>query len=89
MGNQKPEGFHFPFTFTLRAMGEDRDDFAGFVLEIIQRHAPEVKRDVVMVRPSREGKYISVLVTFTARDRAQLDDIYRSLSEQKRVLMVL
>lgn len=89
MGNHKSEGFQFPFTFTLRAMGEDRDDFAGLVLEIIQRHAPEVTREVVTVRPSREGKYISVQVTFTARDRAQLDDIYRALSEEKRVRMVL
>lgn len=89
MSNQDGRGFQFPFTFTLRAMGEDRDDFAGLVLAIVRRHVPEVTEEVVAIRPSRLGRYISVLVTFTARDRAQLDDIYRDLSQEKRVLMTL
>lgn len=89
MGNHQPAGIQFPFTFTLRAMGEDRDDFTGLVVAIVQRHVPEVSREIVTVRPSRAGKYISVWVTFTVSDRATLDQVYRDLSEEKRVLMVL
>ena len=43
----------------------------------------------VTSRPSRNARYLAVTVTFTATSRAQLDDIYRTLSVSEQVLFLL
>jgi uncharacterized protein len=85
-----PRSYHeFPLTFSLRVMGEDRDDFAGLVFELISPHASDLQREHLTARPSRQGRYLSITVTFQAHSKAQLDEIYRALSANPRVLMVL
>ena len=37
----------------------------------------------VRTRPSREGKYVSVTVTFEASSKAQLDAIYQAFKRQR------
>jgi putative lipoic acid-binding regulatory protein len=44
---------------------------------------------VVTRRLSSGGKYLAVTATIIAESRAQLDDIYRDLNAQERVVMAL
>jgi putative lipoic acid-binding regulatory protein len=87
----KPEQpiFKFPTPFNLRVMGEDQDDFKSLVFSIVKRHVPELNENTLTVRPSSEGRFISVMVPFTALSKDQVDAIYIDLSGEKRVLMVL
>lgn len=41
------------------------------------------------IRPSRNGRYLSVTVTVRAVSQEQLDAIYRELSSSEAVLMAL
>jgi putative lipoic acid-binding regulatory protein len=59
------------------------------VVERVRRHAPDLDEARVQVRDSRAGRYQSVTVTICARDRAQLDAIYRDLSGHPQIKMVL
>ena len=70
-------------------MGRDEDDFEAHVLELISEHVDSIDADDVSVRPSREGRYLSVTVTFEAASRSQLDAVYRSLSASVRILYLL
>jgi len=79
----------FPCQFSVKAMGLATDDFDLLVVEIINRHVPRLSEGAVKIRPSREGKYISVTVSFQASSKAQLDAIYQALSDNDRVLMSL
>lgn len=79
----------FPCKFSVKAMGLATDDFDLLVVEIINRHVPNLGEGAVRTRPSREGKYVSVTVTFEASSKAQLDAIYQALSANDRVLMSL
>ena len=83
------EPFEFPGSFTLKAMGANQDDFPELVYRLIQEHVPELNAADVSTRSSREGKYLSVSVTFIAQNREQLDKIYQSLHDEPRVLYVL
>lgn len=74
--------------FPLKVMGRNADDFEGFVVSIVQTHAPLSARTVT-TRLSQGGNYLSVTVTFVAESRAQLDAIYQELSSHERVLMAL
>lgn len=40
-------------------------------------------------RASRNGAYLSVTVSFIARDQVQLDQVFSDMSEQDRVVWVL
>ena len=79
----------FPCQFSVKAMGLATDDFDMLVVEIVNRHVPNLGEGSVTTRSSKGGKYISVTVTFEARSKAQLDLIYQALSDNDRVLMSL
>lgn len=79
----------FPCDFPIKAMGKDADGFAPSVVELVRRHAPDLRADAIATRPSRDGRYVSVTVTVQAQNQAQLDAIYRDLSSCEAVLMAL
>lgn len=79
----------FPTEFPVKIMGRDTPEFHAAVEEILARHIAPISELTVSRQQSREGRFISLTVTFTARDRAQLDALYRELSGHELVLMVL
>ena len=79
----------FPMDFPLKAIGSGTEDFEQFVVEIVRRHLPDGAPTTTTSRLSEGGNYLAVTVSFTATNRAQLDDIYRELSSHKRVKMLL
>ena len=79
----------FPTNFRLRVIGDNTDDFATFVLVMVRRHVPDLTEDGVEVHLSHEGKYLSVIVSFIAESREQLDAIYKDLSSHKRVIYMI
>ncbi|BBL71865.1 YbeD family protein [Methylogaea oryzae] len=79
----------FPCDFPIKAMGRDGEGFEATVLELVRRHAPDLRENAVAIRPSRNGRYLSVTVTVRAVSQEQLDAIYRELSSSEAVLMAL
>jgi uncharacterized protein len=79
----------YPCDFPIKVMGDSRAGFAQAVVEIVQRHAPDFDASTVSMRMSREKRYLSVTATIRARSRAQLDALYRELSDHPLVVMVL
>jgi uncharacterized protein len=88
MDNQRPV-MEFPTIFRLRVIGNNEDDFATFVMVQVRRHVPELNEDSINARPSHGGKYLAVKISFVAYSRTQLDNIYRDLSSEERVLFLL
>jgi putative lipoic acid-binding regulatory protein len=78
----------FPCDFPIKAMGE-AEGFDLLVVELVRRHAPNLRENAVETRPSRNGRYVSVTVTIRAESQAQLDAIYQELSACEAVLMAL
>lgn len=79
----------FPCDFPIKAMGHAGPQLVTTILQIVQRHAPQLNDQAVRTRPSSNGKYISVTVTVRAESRAQLDAIYMDLTACEQVLMAL
>jgi putative lipoic acid-binding regulatory protein len=79
----------FPCDFALKVMGENNNDYAGYVLIICQKHVMGVTADCLHTRPSRNGKYIAVTVQLIATSRQQLDDLYRELNAYSQTKMAL
>ncbi|RMF95642.1 MAG: DUF493 domain-containing protein [Gammaproteobacteria bacterium] len=81
--------FDFPCRFPIKAMGRDAEGFPAHVMDLVAAVAGPVAHEDVTIRSSREGRFISVTVTITAENRAQLDAIYRNLTASSRVLFAL
>lgn len=79
----------FPCVFPLKVMGRREDGFAQAVSDIVLRHVADFHPHTVEMRPSRNGRYISLTVTINARSREQLDALYTELSRHRMVMMVL
>lgn len=79
----------FPCDFPIKVMGRKEPGFAQNVMQIVLKHAPDYEPASMEMRPSRQGKYLSLTVTIKARSRAQLDDLYRELCDHPQVVMVL
>lgn len=81
--------FEFPCRFPIKVMGRAADDFDMHVVGIVRRHVPDLGEGAVRLQASRNGKYVSVTVTFQATSRRQLDELYQALNASERTLMVL
>jgi putative lipoic acid-binding regulatory protein len=79
----------YPCDFPIKVMGRREAGFAQSVLEIVLRHAPDFQPATMEMRPSRQGRYLSLTVTVQARSREQLDALYRELCDHPSVVMVL
>jgi hypothetical protein len=79
----------FPCDFPIKVMGRKEPRFAQAVTEIVRRHAADFDPATVEMRPSRQGKYLSVTCVVRAVSREQLDALYRELCDHPSVVMVL
>ena len=73
----------------MKIMGRREGGFAQGVMEIVLRHAPDFQPASMEMRPSKKGKYLSLTVIVNATSREQLDALYRELSGNPQVVMVL
>ena len=70
-------------------MGRKEPRFVHSVTGIVRKHAPDFYAATVEMRPSRQGKYLSVTCVVRATSREQLDALYQELCDHPSVVMVL
>ena len=79
----------FPTEFPIKVMGLTAPGFAQAMLAVVMKYAPDFNAETMEMRPSREGRYLSLTFTINATSREQLDDLYRELCDHSMVKMVL
>lgn len=79
----------FPCDFLLKVFGYATAEFETTVLSIIKQHIPDLREDTFHFRPSKDNKYLSISATLHVTSKEQLDALYRELSSNPNVLMVL
>jgi putative lipoic acid-binding regulatory protein len=79
----------YPSQFPIKVMGANVEGFAAAVVSIAQHFDPDFDITSVRTRASSAGNYLGVTITITATSRAQLDELYRTLSTHPMVRIVL
>ena len=79
----------FPCSFPIKIMGLDEPTFRDLAVELVSKHVGDVADDMVRVSRSSTGKYLSVTITIEAQSQSQLDSIYRDLTSNEHVKVVL
>ena len=79
----------FPCEYPVKVMGPNINNFSEVILEIIRRHAPDLRDENISFRSSRNNKYLAVNVIIYATGTLQLQDLFDDLKASGRVSMVL
>ncbi len=79
----------FPCRFPLKIMGPATPSFEAQIRALVLAQIGERVDTVWAVRPSAQGKFVGLTVTFTAQHRAELDALYRAITAHPDVKMCL
>ncbi|MBZ9664585.1 DUF493 domain-containing protein [Pseudomonas chaetocerotis] len=86
----QPPKIEFPCErYPIKVIGTAGEGFSDLVIEVIQRHAPDLDASTLVMRDSRNGNFLSVQVLITATGVEQLQAIHVDLRATGRVHMVL
>ena len=79
----------YPSLFPIKVMGVKTDGLVHAISLIARQFDPAFDASSIELRESKGGKYLGVTITVTATSRAQLDELYRTLSTHPMVKVVL
>ncbi len=67
-------------------MGLASDTFKSHIIDIVAKHVNNLSESSASIRESKNGRFYSITVRFSADSRQQLDAIDQDLSASERVL---
>ena len=79
----------YPSAFPIKVMGAQVDGFEAAMVAIALQFDAGFDAATIERRPSTAGNYLGLTLTVTATSRAQLDELYRTLSTHPMVKVVL
>lgn len=81
----------FPTEFSLKVVGTaaNENDLETLIVAVLRQNQVDIECTKISMRSSSAGKYSSFTVTFQALSQEQLDNIYRALSGNDLVMVVL
>ena len=75
--------------YPIKVIGKDVDGFTDLVIEVVQKHAPDLDSTTATVQPSSKGTFVSVRLKITATGPDQLKHIHADLLATGKVQMVI
>lgn len=79
----------FPCDYPIKIVGTHTEGFVDRVSNIVRRHVPDLAREKIAVRMSRNDRFCSVTCTIVATGEKQLQAINSALQADPDVSMVL
>ena len=79
----------YPSAFPIKVMGVRADGFVEAMVSIARQFDAACDETTIEERRSTAGNYLGLTLTVTATSRAQLDELYRTLSTHPMVKVVL
>ena len=88
-GARRDELIEYPSAFPIKVVGVNEDGFVHAITHIARQFDPTFDAATIELRESGGGKYLGVTITVLATSRAQLDELYRTLSTHPLAKWVL
>lgn len=86
---ESPNIYDFPCPISIKAIGDDRDDYLQFVIDTMISVVGEIDVQSITTRSSNGNKYLAVTVPFTAKDREQLESVFQALNQDVRTKFIV
>ncbi|MDH5389289.1 MAG: DUF493 domain-containing protein [Gammaproteobacteria bacterium] len=81
--------FEFPCEFPIKAMGKTCPELEIAIIEIMNRHVPDLGEGALRMRPSSKGTYTAITITIYAQSKNQLDSIYMDLTACEHIAFAM
>lgn len=85
MKNIEGEAYEFPGAFELSAMGAADAGIADVLPALVESVGAQVLAGSISSRPSSNGNYVAVRISFLAANREQLDAVHNVVREHPGV----
>ena len=79
----------FPCTYQIKIIGKADVDLESIVIPIVRKHVPNLGEAAITTKDSKNSKYLSITVEFTAESKKQLDNLYIEVTSNTNVIMAL
>jgi len=79
----------FPCEFPVKVMGPSTPEFHSVIEKIALANDSDFDSKKTTQNISKTGKYVSLTLTINAKDKPQLDAIYKDLTDNELVLWAL
>ena len=79
----------YPSRFPIKVMGAQVEGFVEAIAHVAWQFDPGFDAATIEQRPSKGGNYLGLTLTITATSRAQLDELYRTLTTHPMAKVVL
>jgi putative lipoic acid-binding regulatory protein len=79
----------YPCHFPIKVMGHAQPEFVPALCHIARQFDPDFDEATIELRDSKGGNYQGVTLLVQVHNRAQLDELYRTLSGHPMVKVVL
>jgi len=89
MATQDDALIQFPCDFPIKIVGVNSEHFIEHITNIVQAHDPSFDASRLTSRRSSGARYTAVTCTIRAISQAQLDALYRALSQHPDVKWTL
>lgn len=86
MNSPKKEVFTFPCAFPLKVIVRASEGVEAEIQRWLETIVGPLEKGAVCSRPSRNGAFLAITATFTARSREQLERIYQELKQRPDVM---
>ncbi len=79
----------FPCDFPIKIIFKNEPGAQDELLAIVRRHHPELADSAFVFQPSQNGNFVSITAVVHAQNQASLDLLYRELTQNTHIKMVL
>ena len=79
----------FPCDFPIKIIFKNEPGAQDELLEIVRRYHPHIPDSAFSFKPSQDRNFVSITATVHAKNQASLDDLYRELTKNPHIKMVL
>lgn len=79
----------FPCDFPIKIVSNIHFDLETFATNVVHTHAPKMEYIPATTNQSSKGNYQAVTIIIKATSQQQIDAIYKDLTANKNVIMVL
>ena len=87
--NEEESLIEFPCEFPVKVMGSAIPEFHTVIEAIVLKHDAEFDTKKTTQNISKTGKYVSLTLTINAKDKTQLDALYKDFTDHELVLWAL
>jgi len=83
------QAYEFPCSLSIKAIGDDYDDYLQFVMDTVLDIIGTIEVAEVTSRKSAGDKYLAVTIPFIAETREQLEAVYVAINQDQRTRFVI